>query len=593
MAEIATGNPYDAGSAGSGVGAVILTPNHRDITDIGAAWNKQNADDEEAELEAQKLKQKQAQSLIQDLDVDTKGSLDSDAPYFRQRLSGIIGNQAGLYKQYNGSPTSVDALTAKAHIEADKNILKSEIVQSAGHKEQLLKAVTAMDADKTGENYDKDATNLQIAKFRTANIADRQKLLDANNGSLLVEKPPILSQLAQKRLINPDKYDGGKISRLPNGDYQQQFNRSYSPETLRNIVVDDYKNDPKVIKAANAEYSKLTPDQQNDYKNQAESEQDIEQRTGKPNRVITPQEMLVKGVYETHNKTFKPDIKDYPYRVDPYDLARFKRGLKDDDKGTSDVLQTGANIQNGLLDVVDKAPTDKRTTTTYDPTNPSSISQAVQTANGTTPTTSTLNPDEYGIAKFPYVKNGTADIKIPVTSKNKKGEVEQVVDDFGRPVNKFEKVDNNIRRVIVQGIYDKDGNRTGIKPLVADAQSLVNAGYAPDEPLENWKNDARAFRDFDEGYLKEVARNTGVKDENIENFYKQTHAFNQRVTRTNLASDPNAKRIGVAQPATQTTQPTKTVSESTIKSKVGTKGFEGYSLQELKDYYTSQGYTVK
>ena len=29
-----------------------------------------------------------------------------------------------------------------------------------------------------------------------------------------------------------------------------------------------------------------------------------------------------------------------------------------------------------------------------------------------------------------------------------------------------------------------------------------------------------------------------------------------------------------------------------IKSKVGTKGFEGYTEKELVDYYKSQGYTV-
>ena len=39
-------------------------------------------------------------------------------------------------------------------------------------------------------------------------------------------------------------------------------------------------------------------------------------------------------------------------------------------------------------------------------------------------------------------------------------------------------------------------------------------------------------------------------------------------------------------------QKAKTVKISTIKSKVGTKGFEGYTEKELVDYYKSQGYTV-
>jgi hypothetical protein len=37
----------------------------------------------------------------------------------------------------------------------------------------------------------------------------------------------------------------------------------------------------------------------------------------------------------------------------------------------------------------------------------------------------------------------------------------------------------------------------------------------------------------------------------------------------------------------------KTVSLQTIKSKVGTKGFEGYTEKELVDYYTSQGYKIQ
>jgi len=52
------------------------------------------------------------------------------------------------------------------------------------------------------------------------------------------------------------------------------------------------------------------------------------------------------------------------------------------------------------------------------------------------------------------------------------------------------------------------------------------------------------------------------------------------------------------QTAPKTTEPKqetkgKTVSLSTIKSKVGTAGFEGYTEKELVDYYKSQGYTIQ
>ncbi|HEY8659878.1 MAG TPA: hypothetical protein VIM07_04425 [Chitinophagaceae bacterium] len=59
---------------------------------------------------------------------------------------------------------------------------------------------------------------------------------------------------------------------------------------------------------------------------------------------------------------------------------------------------------------------------------------------------------------------------------------------------------------------------------------------------------------------------------------------------------PNTKSIlknrGTVMP--QTTTPShKTISGSTIKSLVGKKGYEGYSEQEIKDYYKSNGYEVK
>jgi hypothetical protein len=51
-----------------------------------------------------------------------------------------------------------------------------------------------------------------------------------------------------------------------------------------------------------------------------------------------------------------------------------------------------------------------------------------------------------------------------------------------------------------------------------------------------------------------------------------------------------AKKVESAKPATA--KSAKSVKMDMIKSKVGTKGFEGYTEKELVDYYKSQGYTV-
>lgn len=56
-----------------------------------------------------------------------------------------------------------------------------------------------------------------------------------------------------------------------------------------------------------------------------------------------------------------------------------------------------------------------------------------------------------------------------------------------------------------------------------------------------------------------------------------------------FSSKPFSAKKG---PATQAPPKKKRVSMSTIKEKVGTKGFEGYTEKELADYYGSQGYEI-
>ena len=56
-----------------------------------------------------------------------------------------------------------------------------------------------------------------------------------------------------------------------------------------------------------------------------------------------------------------------------------------------------------------------------------------------------------------------------------------------------------------------------------------------------------------------------------------------------------AKKVESTKPAAEkaaTAKSAKSVKMDIIKSKVGTKGFEGYTEKELVDYYKSQGYTV-
>lgn len=588
MAEIASGNPYDAGQAGSGVGAVMFTPNHRDITDIGADWNRQNAADEAAAADAEKEKAKNARLLIGDLNLDTKGALDSDAPYLRQRLTDIIGNRAGLLKAYSGNPTSEEALTAAASTDADKNIFRSEVNQSAGHKEQVIKATATLDADKMGDAYDKDATALNIAKFRAASLPDRQKMLDTGNGSLLVQAVPKIDKIAKESLAHPDKVMDGSVTRLPNGDYEQKIIETHSPERIQQIAQNDYQYNRDVTKWANGMYENASPDEQARLTRMAQQQEELDQRQGKIKRTVPPQEVLVKNYYDSKNDR-KESVKDHPVRWNPYDLALYRHNLREGEKGDSYILQQGNNVLNGLEDVFDRSPVAERAPVDVTQYKEGNFDSAPE--NGTQ-----LNPDEYSIAPFfTGKKNGTTTIKIPKTVKQGNKTVQET-DGSGRPVYEYKPIDNDVYRVIGLGQYGSDNKLKGTSPMIADAKSLIEAGIDPNTPESEWKNNPAAYRPFTKGELETFARNNGVKDADMAKFYKMYGAYGQRVTRTEKASDAGAKRVGqggqTSTPATPAPT-TKKVSTATLQSKIGTKGYEGYTLDELKKYYEGQGYKIE
>ena len=76
--------------------------------------------------------------------------------------------------------------------------------------------------------------------------------------------------------------------------------------------------------------------------------------------------------------------------------------------------------------------------------------------------------------------------------------------------------------------------------------------------------------------------------------YKALEEANKNIQKdidnVDKAQGKKAEVKSEAKPAKATT---KTVTESSLKAKVGTAGFEGYTLEELKEYYKGQGYTIK
>lgn len=103
----------------------------------------------------------------------------------------------------------------------------------------------------------------------------------------------------------------------------------------------------------------------------------------------------------------------------------------------------------------------------------------------------------------------------------------------------------------------------------------------------------------DEGYVP-VTENiiTGIAVENkiptssVRSVLSKANGYNGNVANVRVLAKTNEP--SVTQPAQQQQQNApKTTTRTKIKSLVGTKGYEGYTEQELIDYYKSQGYNIQ
>lgn len=110
---------------------------------------------------------------------------------------------------------------------------------------------------------------------------------------------------------------------------------------------------------------------------------------------------------------------------------------------------------------------------------------------------------------------------------------------------------------------------------------LIRNGYAKYKPmlLATYKDDVDQTRT---AWVPASALPTTNESKTLQG------ADAARLLLERIAEDENAKAVG-----TQNTQKAKTIPQATIKGLVGKKGYEGYTEQELIDYYKSQGYEVQ
>jgi hypothetical protein len=589
MAEIASGNPYEAGGAGSGVGAVMFTPNHKDITDIGADWNKQNAADEAAAAEAEKERVKNLQGLVSDLNPNVNGALDSDADYFRTEVGKIVTGESDLLRAHNGNPTSTEAMLQAQNLKARKLALESEAAQSGQHKALILNETNKLIGDAKNGIYNPDLSAANIAKARTMSVADRQKFINDNGGSLLVENPLNMSKEYANGIggasgLQPDQTFTKTSIDSTTGLPVYQTDKGFSPQQLELYAVSRYNSDPRSQKSTNAQFKTLAEQQPliaQSYIDQSAKLNAEAQKNGNPQAMRTPEQLYaINSVVNEHAYSQKAQKQMRESEEQKYQAwvrrQRYKQAhpnaLEDDyfyDQGLN-TLQGDRNAWGKFQ----------------------------------------YNPDGTGVAEGSVLDGGTlGKIKVPqyTLKQNAKGDWQQ------NETGNYEDKDNRIR--YTTGIFDKDasGNLYQKSVKYVDDASLLANGINPldisgdnvkvpspkdptkDEliPISEYvKQHPEILKDATRQVLDQVVTASKMKVSRAK-FYDNKGAYADKSPSVEKAT--NVKSEQTAAPAKQTTpaKQAKTISTATLQSKVGTKGFEGYTLQELKDYYTSQGYTVK
>lgn len=357
---------YDAGGVGSGVGAAILPTGN--LTEINRDWNRQNAQDAKDADEAEQKRVVNAKALISDLNPNVAGALDSDMYAINQKKQNLLGQEANLMKQYQGNPTSPDALLQHQYLKAQKDALEGEAQQSAQHKALLLKETNDLETDKgAGEGkYDYEASANKIAQLRSQpSIADRQKLIDQWGGSALVQRDPsLLAQMEKHKKLGTIAPDTAiSTETLPSGQQVTKYNTSYDPQKLGGGGAVMYSSDPLYQKAAKKEYAQAVandPQQASVYQDLAQRQADAEVSQGMPKRIIAPEEAYATSkLPQVFNQT-KENQKYIPPSLSDREKSQLKLyyakyGIQHQDDFLR--LNNYANVQNGVAKVFNPIPT--------------------------------------------------------------------------------------------------------------------------------------------------------------------------------------------------------------------------------------------
>jgi hypothetical protein len=564
--------------ASAGVGAVIFDKPQYDPLTVQMRVNAE-LDDFAKQKQAQAEKQKaDTAKLVADLNFDAKGIYDQDNDFFIDGKRKLIDANAKLYSLEPNTQAFRDAEKEAKRLQGFYSV---EAQASAMHKDMLANAIKDFDPTK----HDKKYFDEWIVGMRTAaSIEERNKVAGKNpfmpiqktleektlrlfdeaqkaglvkpiavkqeygrtpdGEGILIEKEEILPEnksldLAQGWLANSDiKNDVlEQYSQLPESEQSYYLNRAKELSQKYST-----KDQAKVYDPISVYYSQSTLDKYNvgsqkrtqlgfSPKQQQEAEFMYSAGEQDAKKVGESLVKLVSGIMQGKPEYLKPARLEYGGRQVNAVRAQGLNGFK---LGTYEYF----NDKSGQRQIL-----------------PNEIKDVIRMPDGRVMVMTSQSYDkEYQRTEGDESKMQIASLYIPYTSAtqlyndvvtgNYKGQNEQKYRTSG-----MDWVKDNFPDAYL-GATGFDASK--VAPLSQEEQEQRDAIYG----------------------LKVVRREEALpKEVGIGQIFKPQA--------TPQPKNEEPKKQG------------KTVSLQTIKSKVGTKGFEGYTEKELVDYYTSQGYKIQ
>jgi len=590
MPQVVKTQPTGAFAQGrGGIGAVIFDKPQYDLSTIQFKvaddldnWAKDKA------IEAKRNK-KAVNALIADLNFDEKGIYDRDAEYFVEGKRKLIDAQAKLASLQPETPE-----WNKAYYEAKNERDKYQTLAraSVNQKEQIKIAVDEF--SKSPEKYDADYFQNWLANVRLeGDPLARTKSFEKSPlrpPTLGIEDLTIAKLKAMKDadLLKPQTVKNS-FGQTPSGENILIEQTEIMPEGRRYSVASDWvASDSKIKDWALSDYSGM-PQVAKDFYDQKAAV--LSQKYGK---TITPYAARYGDILEKYNVA---DEKITGMGYSPMQSAMASQWGKG---------QEEKRIGSGLLELVSGAfqgtPERLSPRKTHFDKNATGVSGFEGYNMGTMRGVDLPNP----ILEV----NRTSDGKVLVMTAQSLKDAQDIVrlkkvEQIKAANGGKELTQDELNEIAAQPIDKKEIQEVRAYKIYDNATQLANdiaTGHYGKDGGELIRRGMNAFAEekgaYTGGASYDVEKITKLTDEQKQ---KRDAIYGKRREYINIPVSQEPKNLetkyrlgGGQKPAEQKASGAKKeVSVATIRSKVGTKGYEGYTEKELIDYYRSQGYTIK